>query len=92
MTKATHTPGAFSFDGIGINDLTNEYHRRVATLTTDYQTEEIGNLLAAAPEMLEALEEARLEISRLNRAAGETRFNPTATQMADAAIAKARGE
>tara|TARA_R100000458_G_C8252381_1_gene229055 strand:+ start:1190 stop:1402 length:213 start_codon:yes stop_codon:yes gene_type:complete len=51
-----------------------------------------ARLIAAAPELLEALLEARHEISRLNKAAGETVFNPAATELADAAIAKARGE
>jgi len=37
-------------------------------------------------ELIAALEEVRWEISRINRAAGETVFNPTATQLLDRAI------
>lgn len=44
---------------------------------------------AVKDAMLAALREVRPEISRLNRAAGETVFNPAATDMVDAAIALA---
>lgn len=37
-------------------------------------------------EILAAVEEARFEISRINRAANETRFNPSATAGLDAVI------
>ena len=45
----------FTFDGHGINDAENEYKPRVATLQPEYKTAEVGNLLAAAPELLGAL-------------------------------------
>lgn len=45
----------FTFDGHGINDASNEYKPRVATLQPDYKTPEVGNLMAAAPELLKAL-------------------------------------
>ena len=44
----------------------------------------------AASKMLEAMEEVSVEITRLNKAAGETVFNPAATSMLRAAIAKAK--
>ena len=37
-------------------------------------------------QIVEMLSEARIEISRINRAAGETVFNPTATKLLDAVI------
>jgi hypothetical protein len=49
-------------------------------------------LLGSSTDLLAALEECRAEITRINRAAGETVFNPAVTQMVDAALAKARGE
>ena len=61
---------------------------------TDY-----ANLIASAPEMLELLKdilgEVRPEISRVNEAAGQTIFNPVATETIDMAkdlIAKAEGK
>ena len=44
----------------------------------------------AASKMLEAMEEVSVEITRLNKAAGETVFNPAATSMLRYAIAKAK--
>lgn len=37
-------------------------------------------------EIADALAEVRMEISRINRAAGETIFNPAATQALDAVL------
>lgn len=37
-------------------------------------------------EIYDALREVRAEISRINEAAGETVFNPSATQLTDAAL------
>lgn len=59
---------------------------------TPRQTREV--LLAVIEmrdQMLEALRECRPEITRLNASAGETVFNPSATELIDAAIAKAEG-
>ena len=91
--KTKHTWG---YDGNGVNDRGNEYAPRIATLSADYNTREIGNLIAAAPEMLDVVENAEFllrklainprEIGRmtdsLKRTAGDMR----------AAIAKATGE
>lgn len=41
-------------------------------------------------EIVSALDEVRAEISRLNKAAGETVFNPAATQLVDTARIYAR--
>lgn len=63
-----------------------------ASLTTDFAAMARRFQLADAGEdMLAALVECRAEISRINAAAGETRFNPAATTLVDAAIAKAEG-
>ena len=58
-----------------------------------------ANLIAAAPEMLELLKdilvEVRPEISRINTDAGQTIFNPVATETIDMAkelISKAEGK
>ncbi len=51
----------FTFDGHGINDANGEYKPRVATLTSPYKTAEIGNMLAAAPDLLTALVEMMRE-------------------------------
>ena len=58
-----------------------------------------ANLIASAPEMLELLKnilaEVRPEISRVNEEAGQTIFNPVATETIDMAkelIAKAEGK
>ena len=55
----------FTFDGHGINDANDEYKPRVATLNTPYKNVEIGILLAAAPELLEALRETEPWLMRL---------------------------
>lgn len=47
---------------------------------------------AQAQIIRDALAEARHEITRLNRAAGETVFNPAATQAIDAAIESLEAE
>ena len=46
----------FTFDGHGINDADNEYKPRIATLQPYYKTSKVGNLLAAAPDLLASLQ------------------------------------
>ena len=46
----------FTFDGKGVNDASDQYCRRLATLAPD-APREAGLLMAAAPSMLAALEE-----------------------------------
>jgi|TARA_R110002051_G_scaffold223697_1_gene286936 hypothetical protein len=65
----------------------------------EFDSEKLATLFASAPAMLELLKnilaEVRPEISRVNEAAGETIFNPVATETIDMAkelIAKAGGE
>ena len=59
QNKMTHTP--MSFDGFGING-SDEYCSRIATLSKHAQKlpniKELGNVMAAAPELLEALQQA----------------------------------
>ena len=52
--KSQHTPETMTFDGVGING-NDVYRSRLATLTEEGTRLNIGPLLAAAPEMLEAL-------------------------------------
>ena len=63
----------FTFDGHGIND-TDEYASRLATLTlnakrVDYN---VGELLAAAPELLEAAKPAYLALYNMAMEKGNT--------------------
>lgn len=46
---------SLSYDGCGINDK-DAYRTRIATFTETEYAEKYGNLFAAAPELLEALE------------------------------------
>lgn len=97
MTAATHAPGPWTIRGphqdgsAGISDAAGV---GIASFSSAVSKPKIENIriMAAGPDMLEALVECRAEISRINAAAGETRFNPAATALVDAAIAKARGE
>ncbi len=70
----------YTFDGHGINGA-DEYKSRLATLTDEGITQNIGNLFAAAPELLAALEylQAMPNDPRAHRAALD-------------AIAKSKGE
>lgn len=56
---------------------------------SDLESQKLATLLSLAPEMYELLQaihaEARPEISRVNEAAGETIFNPVATETIDMA-------
>lgn len=60
---------AFSYDGFGLNDATDPYRPRVLTFAqkarsaeTAAQHDRIGNLLASAPELLQALEDLRAQL------------------------------
>lgn len=53
--------GPWNFDGHGINDRGHKFAPRVATLSGEYRNAEVGNLLAAAPEMLKAAEQVLRE-------------------------------
>ena len=90
MTEQSWMPlGPFGFDGCGVNDYSNEYHPRIATLTGAYaHNPRYGRLLAAAPTLLTALERWE-KFARDNAWTDED-----CTFLADtrAAIAQARGE
>ena len=47
---------AYSFDGHGINDAMDQYKPRLATFTSEAKGQGHGELFAAAPELLNALE------------------------------------
>lgn len=86
--KPKHTPGPLSFDGFGIN-LGDKYKSRLCTFLRpntprmEADNKHYGPLLAAAPELLEALKDAEARLRSVN------------TYLADrclAAIAKAEGK
>ncbi len=82
ICREQHGPErSLSFDGKGVNDC-GIYRARVATFTKDANTEALGNLFAAAPEMLKALLHIR---DHNNGLAAVTRA------LAEKAIAKAEG-
>lgn len=85
--------GPLSFDGHGVNDRGAEYAPRVAMLARDYKNAEVGNLLSAAPELLEALEEITGNGSPGTNEYGDPDWTilESARQRARAALAKARG-
>lgn len=45
-----------NYDGHGVNDLNQPFAPRIATLKEEYKQTGVGELLASAPELLEALE------------------------------------
>ena len=93
MTNTTqHTP-ELSFDGKGING-SDIYRTRLATFTTGAtaaDVEKYGNLFAAAPELLAALENLLCEYYRIS--GGSSNLNDQRQEVitARAAIAKAKG-
>ena len=68
MTDTKHTWG---YDGKGVNDRGNEYAPRIATLSADYNTREIGNLIAAAPETAAVRDRLRAVNAELLEALGD---------------------
>ena len=93
MSKQAETANRpiFSFDGKGING-PDEYRSRLATLTPS-ATPEQGRLMAAAPELLEALEAMVQEFAQPYPT---NSFDMSGAAMASChartAIAKAKGE
>jgi predicted P-loop ATPase/GTPase len=67
----------------------NELLPRIEEVLKNAETEKHAVLLNAAPDLLDACRESLFEARRINRAAGETVFNPTAFSMMESAIAKA---
>lgn len=61
------------------------------SLDTSFHDHEMAVDLTPKEELLATLKEVRAEIRRINEAAGETRFNPAATEMVDGEIAKLEG-
>lgn len=100
--KRGHTPGPWSFDGHGIN-CSDEYHTRICKvhgktiLNAEFEANSL--LIAAAPDLLAALRDARIALTfyredMLRAAAPGTRdypFGIDAENNARAAIAKAQG-
>jgi hypothetical protein len=73
-----------NYDGHGING-PDEYRTRIATFRKQEDADKYGNLLAAAPDLLAALEWALQNAEWSNDTA-------TGTDPIRAAIAKARGQ
>ncbi len=79
-----------TYDGRGLNDGGSEYCSRIATFTTDYiGRDDLGNLLAAAPELLTALE-GLCGLAAMRP--GHLHEYKAAVDDARAAIAKAKGD
>ena len=81
------------------NIKTGDDWKMVTEVSKNNETESNAKLIATAPEMLELLKdilvEVRPEISRINTDAGQTIFNPVATETIDMAkelISKAEGK
>ncbi len=95
-TKPIHTSGPWTIAprDTGRRLIDGEGHSVCVATRRVPQAESIANvhLIAAAPEMLEALLEADAAIRAVNEAAGHPVFNPAATDLIRAAIAKATGE
>jgi hypothetical protein len=96
MGKTTHTPGPWDVAGTTHSRKHLTVHAPgmdpVAFVHNGSDRGEAdARLVAAAPDMYDALTEVLAEISRINAAAGHTVFNPTATSMARAALGKAEG-
>lgn len=94
-SKATHTPGPWSYDGHGINCAAEEFKGdRIFKTCLDYSYNSPSrdraiadsNLVAAAPELLEALETILGEIDENECSAGMS----VRIGQAKAIIAKAR--
>lgn len=78
----------FSFDGFGINDETDPYKSRIATLSDKYRArKDIGALIEAAPQLLEALKACERALELRDPEAEEA-----AAKQARAVIAKAENE
>ena len=85
MKQNKHTPGPWHFAGGGI--ITNDQHDEII-LGHLFDDSPDGNLVAAAPELLEALEHLSNELCE-----GEfVKHSSDAIRKIKSAIAKARGE
>jgi hypothetical protein len=88
MTEPHHTMGPWAYLDLGEVVLANDFDVTVATLNTTHDdAEAAGELLAAAPELLDALRNARIILAAM-RHAGEGGLD-TVIEEADAAISKA---
>lgn len=88
-----HTPGPWSHDGDGEilaqdNVVVVYSHGGQRAV----QTDEDANLIAAAPDLLEALELALSALAHCKADIGYSSLQSKAARKANAAIAKARGE
>lgn len=98
--ESKHTPGPWRVGDAGATVFGPKTEApspvRIATVTNNAIPSDAqranARLIAAAPELLDACEEAIAEAHRLNEAAGYTVFNPTAFGMMRQAIAKAQGK
>ena len=86
--KAEQPRPTLTFDGCGING-PDEYRTRLATFTDREQGKAWGSLLAAAPELLEALEEAATWMD--DDKGGDLPHTDPMMRRIYSAIAKARG-
>ena len=84
-----HTPGPWYIDGPAITSHT--YHR-LDCIVENVDTLANAKLIAAAPELLEALEQVLIEYDEVDLAYGEPQSFTSAINEARRVIAKARGE
>lgn len=90
-----HTPGPWTFDGPAHNIIVwgPQPEHRVCFMTSDGPTSANARLIAAAPDMLAALEHARDFIIGLGQTSDDWPRDPyEATAKIETAIAKARTE
>ena len=87
-----HTPGPWKVSSSG-NDIENAYGAGVCALYADESSEANARLIAAAPELLEALERLVAANADLNERTGNGLPHPThpAITISLDAIAKAEG-
>jgi hypothetical protein len=79
-TKARHTPKPW---WVVVHDKVTSVESKDFTITNDISNDD-AHLVAAAPDLLEALRKVRIELASLKR--------PDLWEIADAAIAKAEGK
>ncbi len=90
MSTNTKPRPQWVFDGCGING-SDEYRTRLATLTTEGHSRKCGPLMAAAPDLLEACNEALYDMLDMHGVILPDACPVTVSKLRNA-IAKAKGK